>query len=168
MRNQNLVFAASLLVIAASLMLASPARFGSLEREAPRALDTLTVDVVPDFGGTLTFVDFDESGSLTPFEPFLVLGTIFEQDTNNRLGTFVCRGWFIPQQDDGDRNYMSQSFELDNIGTIQVIGHELGGVTGIEGFSQVIAGGTGVFKGISGETRRVPQAAGSFRVTFVY
>ena len=168
MRNQRLIFPASLLVIAASLMLASPESVVSLIRDTPRTLDTLVVDVVPDFENTLTFVDFDESGSISDFEPFVVLGTIFEPDTNNRLGTFVCRGWFIPLQDDGDRNYMSQSYEIDGMGTIQVMGHEVGGVTGIEGLSQVIVGGTGVFKGISGQTDRLQLAGRGFRLTFVY
>ena len=105
--------------------------------------EELTVHVVPDLA-TFSFVDVDSSGGPTAGDPFDVQGDIFEQGTSNRIGDFVCRGFFITQPD-GDFASVNQSFEIDGRGAIYVVGNEPGSVPGVSGFSRAIVGATGDF-----------------------
>lgn len=168
MRHQNLLFAASVLVIATGLILTSPTRVEPLTSDTSFAPDTLVVQVVPDLSRFI-YVDLDESGSPTPGEPFFVPGTIFDADTGEERtdARFLCRGWTIAVEDDGDARYVAQSFEFDGLGAIHVQGNEPGIVPGV-GQSRAIVGGTGVFAGISGEAPLEPLPGGGFIITFVY
>ncbi len=128
---------------------------------------TLTVHVVPDLS-TFSLVDADSSGGPTAGDPFDVQGDIFEQGTSNRIGDFVCRGFWIAQPD-GDFTSVNQSFEIDGRGAIYVVGNEPGSVPGVSGFSRAIVGATGDFKG-SGEAiiELMPTATNPFvfNITF--
>ena len=125
---------------------------------------TLTVDVVPDFN-TFSFVDLDSSTTATAGEPFIVQGDLFEEDTLNRIGDFICRGFFITlQPNDGDGTSVTQSYEIDGRGTIFVAGNEPGFVPGVSGIRRAIIGATGDFNG-SGEATIEPIPTG-FRITF--
>lgn len=127
----------------------------------------LTVDVVPDFS-TFSFVDLDGSLGPTAGEPFYVEGDVRERrddfGTGPRIGTFICRGFFIIPQDDGDITYVSQSFEIDGKGTIYVQGNEPGATAGMDGFRRAIVGATGWFPS-SGQAIVEPLPTGD-RVTF--
>lgn len=130
---------------------------------------TLTVDVVTDLS-TFSFVDLDSSGTPTPGEPFLIEGNIFEEGSRTgAIGHFLCRGFWIAVQGDGDFTFVSQSFEIDGRGTIHIQGNEPGGVPGVSGLSRAIIGATGDFKG-SGEANVEPLPIPSnpfiFRITF--
>ena len=124
----------------------------------------LTVDVIPD-GATFSFVDLDGSGDPTAGEPFLVEGDIFKKDGLVVIGHFLCRGFFIVPQGDGDSTFVHQSFEIDGKGTIHIEGNEPGAVHGVGDLSRAIVGATGKFKG-SGEAVIRPLAGGAFRATF--
>ena len=132
-----------------------------------RADGKLTVDVVPDFS-TFSFVDLDGSTGPTAGEPFVVEGDVRERrddfGTGPRIGTFICRGFFIIPQADGDITYVSQSFEIDGKGTIYVQGNEPGATAGKDGFRRAIVGATGRFPG-SGQAIVEPLPTGD-RVTF--
>ena len=129
----------------------------------------LTVDVVPILA-TFSFVDADGSGPIDPTagDPFVIEGDIFKEGTSQRIGDFVCRGFFISQPD-GDVTSVNQSFEIDGRGAIYVVGNEDGGVPGVSGLSRAIVGATGDFKG-SGEAVIEPMPTGAnpfiFRITF--
>ena len=128
---------------------------------------TLTVDVVPDLS-TFSFVDVDGSTDPTAGDPFVIEGDILKEGTSQRIGDFVCRGWFITQAD-GDVTSVNQSFEIDGRGAIYVVGNEDGAVSLVDGFSRAIVGATGDFKG-SGEAIIEPMPTGAnpfiFRITF--
>ncbi len=132
----------------------------------------LTVDVVTD-DPTFSFVDIDGSTDPTPGEPFIIEGDIFAEGTvfvSPPVGHFVCRGFFIAPQADGDVTIVHQSFEINGRGTIHIEGNEDGAVPGVVGFHRAIVGATGDFKG-SGEATVVPMpglggGAFSFRITF--
>ncbi|MEE9218816.1 MAG: hypothetical protein V3U98_07080, partial [Acidobacteriota bacterium] len=126
----------SLTIVVIALILISGAFFS----QQPSAQVNLrggmiTFDVVPNFD-TFRFVDLDESGTPTAGEPFDVEGTIFEEGAIDRgmlnteppVGTFLCRGFFIIPQDDGDFTFVHQSYEIDGLGTIHVEGNEPGAV----------------------------------------
>ena len=166
MREKRLILGAQLFFILASFFLYSQLSAKSF------AADSLTVKVTLDFS-TFSWVDIDGSGGPpapanfpTPGEPFLIQGDIFQKDTNNRIGTFLCRGFFITPQDDGDFSFVHQSFEIDGMGTIHVEGNEPGAVPGIEGFSRAVVGATGNFEDASPQAVVVPTDTG-FLITFM-
>ncbi len=163
MSEKRLIFGAQLFFILASFFLTA----------SGFTADSLTVEVVLDFS-TMSWVDIDGSGGPpapanfpTPGEPFLIQGDIFQKDTNNRIGTFLCRGFFITPQDDGDFSFVHQSFEIDGMGTIHVEGNEPGAVPGIEGFSRAVVGATGSFEGAAAQAAVVNTETG-FLITFIF
>ena len=125
--------------------------------------DTLTVHVVPDLS-TLSFVDLDLSGSPTAGEPFIIEGSVFAEDTTTLIGHYLCRGFFIAVQADGDFTFVHQSFEIHGRGTIEVEGNESPNVT-----VRAIDGATGDFEG-EGTLTAEPMPTASnpfiFRGTF--
>ncbi len=104
--------------------------------------DEFTVDVVPDTS-TLSFVDVDSSGGPTAGDPFVVEGDVREAGTTTVIGHYLCRGWFIAVQADGDFTYVHQSFEFPGIGTIHVEGNESSSLT-----VRAVDGATGDFEGV--------------------
>ncbi len=167
MSEKRLFFGAQLFFILAGFFLYSQLSAKSL------TADSLTLKVTLDFS-TMSWVDIDGSGGPpspanfpSPGEPFLIQGDVFQKDTNNRIGTFLCRGFFILQQDDLDFAFQQQSFEIDGMGTIYVEGNDPGGITGIEGFSRVVVGATGSFVGADPHAVVVPTDAG-FLITFTF
>ena len=87
--------------------------------------EELTVDVVPDLS-TFSFVDVDGDGAPSAGDPFLVEGDVREEGTETVIGHYLCRGYFIVLQADGDFTFVHQSFEFTGIGTIHVEGNESG------------------------------------------
>ncbi len=83
----------------------------------------LTVDVIPDLS-TFSFVDVGGDGDATPGDPFIIEGDVLEEDTKTVIGHYLCRGYFIVPQADGDFTFVHQSFEITGIGTIHVEGNE--------------------------------------------
>jgi hypothetical protein len=83
----------------------------------------LTVDVIPDLS-TFSFVDVGGDGDATPGDPFIVEGDVLEVGTETVIGHYLCRGYFIVPQADGDVTTVHQSFEIDGEGTIHVEGNE--------------------------------------------
>ena len=147
----SILLAASLLVIGILL---------SVQVYSQQRAKKLVVDVVPDLN-TFSFVDLDSSTTPTAGEPFIVEGEIFEEGIFEggpmiSLGTYLCRGFFIVVQADGDFTVVHQSFEIESRGTIHVEGNENGAVPGVIGFSRAIVGATGEFKG-SGEASIEPM-----------
>lgn len=158
MRKKSLLVPVTLSLLAFSVLLYAQGRQRGKK---------LTVDVVPNLA-TFSFVDLDSSGDESPGEPFDIQGDIFEEGTLNRIGDFVCRGFFITQPD-GDETSVNQSFEIDGRGAIYVVGNEPGAVFQVGGFSRAIVGATGDFKG-SGEAIIQPMPTPTnpfiFRITF--
>ncbi len=135
-----------------------------------------TVDVVPDLS-TFSFVDVDGSTDPTPGDPFVVEGDVREEGTPRVLGHYLCRGFFIVAQADGDFTYVHQSFEfarlagptvtpLPGIGTIHVQGNESIILT-----VRSVDGGTGDFEGVKSGVLMADPAeelgAFAFRATFL-
>ena len=127
--------------------------------------EELTVDVVPDFS-TFSFVDVDGSGDPTAGDPFIVEGDVREAGGKTVIGHYLCRGYFIVPQADGDFTYVHQSFEFPGIGTIHVEGNESSNLT-----VRAIDGATGDFEGVeSGVLISDPMpdlGTFAFRGTFV-
>ena len=96
----------------------------------------LTLDVKPD-GGTFTMVDDGNSGG-----PFFISGPIFAPGTVvDPIGKFLCWGYF---GEEGAVVVVSQEFDLDGRGKIQVQGVEDEG-------PRAVTGGTGDFRNVRGE-----------------
>lgn len=75
---------------------------------------------------------------------FYIEGDIFhpdDEDEESQLGTFRCWGWMT-----GTTNVVSQEFEIDGLGKLEVQGTETPRPAKL-----AIVGGTGHFKGVSGE-----------------
>ena len=107
-----------------SLSLVSLAALAALMAAASSMRDDkMTVDVVPDLS-TFSFVDADGSGDPTAGDPFIVEGDVREEGTKTVIGHYLCRGYFIVPQADGDFTTVHQSFEIDGVGTIHVEGNE--------------------------------------------
>ncbi len=85
--------------------------------------EELTVDVVPDLS-TFSFVDVDGDGAPSAGDPFIIEGDVREEGTKTVIGRYLCRGYFIVLQADGDFSFVAQSFEITGIGTIHVAGNE--------------------------------------------
>ena len=83
----------------------------------------LTVDVFPDLS-TFSFVDVGGDGDATPGDPFIIEGDVREKGTETVIGRYLCRGFFIVPQADGDVTTVHQSFEIAGEGTIHVEGNE--------------------------------------------
>ena len=83
----------------------------------------LTVDVIPDLS-TFSFVDVGGDGDPTPGDPFIIEGDVRETGTETVIGRYLCRGFFIVPQADGDVTTVHQSFEIAGEGTIHVEGNE--------------------------------------------
>ena len=88
----------------------------------------LTVDVIPDLS-TFSFIDIGGDGDPTAGDPFIVEGDVREVGTETVIGRYLCRGYFIVPQADGDITTVHQSFEIDGVGTIHVEGNESDGLT---------------------------------------
>lgn len=100
----------------------------------------LTVDVIPDLS-TFSLVDVDGSGDPTPGDAFIVEGDVLEEGTETVIGRYLCRGFFIVPQADGDITTVHQSFEIDGEGTIHVEGNETDVLT-----VRAIVGASGGFR----------------------
>ncbi len=108
--------------------------------------DEFTVDVVPDLS-TFSFVDVDSSGDPTAGDPFIVEGDVREAGGKTVIGHYLCRGYFIVPQADGDFTTVHQSFEIDGVGTIHVEGNEstnsiVRAIDGVSGDFELEEGGT--------------------------
>ena len=73
---------------------------------------------------------------------FYIPGEIFEAGTANKIGTFHCWGWDV--NCDGALAVVSQEYDLDGRGKIQVKGVEDDG-------PRAVTGGTGDFRNVRGE-----------------
>ncbi len=112
----------------------------------------LKLDVAPDLS-TFDAVREAEPGDATPTGPFYVAGSIYPPGTLDPdgavpegaapIGTFRCWGWLF----DGSAGLavVSQAFELDGAGEIQV--------QGVEDDRRAVTGGTGRFRNVRGEGR---------------
>lgn len=104
---------------------------------SPVYAGTLVLDVEADQGAfDAAFGDVDGGCA------FYIPGVIFEAGTTNSIGTFHCWGWDVTC--DGSSVVVSQEFNLDNRGKIQVQGVEDEG-------SRAVTGGTGEFRNVRGE-----------------
>lgn len=90
---------------------------------------------------------------------FYISGEIFEHDTATKIGTFHCWGWDV-LCDGLTTVVVSQEYDLDGRGKIQVQGVEDEGL-------RAITGGTGDFRNARGEMRGADLSAfPEFTVTF--
>ena len=103
----------------------------------------------PAYGGTLVLRVVADPGafSIAPGAPtggaFYIPGIVYEAGTLNQIGTFHCWGWDV----DGFGTsgvLVSQEYNLDGRGKIQVQGVEDGG-------PRAVTGGTGQFRNVRGE-----------------
>ena len=106
-----------------SLSIVSLVALAALMAVTVSSAPALTVDVVPDLS-TFSFVDVGGDGDPTPGDPFIVEGDVREKGTETVIGRYLCRGYFIVPQADGDFTTVHQSFEIDGVGTIHVEGNE--------------------------------------------
>ncbi len=111
------------MVIAFSIAVAASYTAVAHDEDDDEFDDEFTVDVVPDLA-TFSFVDVDSSGDPTAGDPFIVEGDVREAGGKTVIGHFLCRGYFIAVQADGDLTYVHQSFEFPGMGTIHVEGNE--------------------------------------------
>ena len=99
---------------------------------------TLVLDVAADVAAfDIAFGDVLGGGA------FYVPGVINKPGTNNRIGTFHCWGWDVTG-DGMSAVVVSQEFNLDGRGKIQVQGVEDEG-------PRAVTGGTGEFRNVRGE-----------------
>ena len=111
----------------------------------------LVLDVKPD-GGTFTMVDDGNSGG-----PFFISGLIFAPGTVvDPIGKFLCWGYF---GEEGAVAVVSQEFDLDGRGKIQVQGVEDEGL-------RAVTGGTGDFRNVRGEADVVMTGPLNFTSSF--
>ncbi len=115
--------------------------------------DELTVIVFPDLG-TFSLIDVDESGGFSAGDPFVIQGTLLNEDMTAEIGRYLCRGWFIadpisemPPFFDGEFTFVHQSFEIFDRGTIHVEGNEstnsiVRAIDGVSGDFELEEGGT--------------------------
>ena len=109
--------------------------FGST---SPAFAGTLVLDVEADTGA------FDAAfGDIGTGCAFYIPGEIFEAGTSNPIGTFHCWGWDVTC-DGSSAVVVSQEFDLDGRGKIQVQGVEDGG-------PRAVTGGTGDYRNVRGE-----------------
>ncbi len=124
-----------------SLIVVSLVALAALMAVASSPAPVLTVDVIPDLS-TFTFVDVDgDGGPPAPGDPFIVEGDVREVGTETVIGRYLCRGFFIVPQADGDVTTVHQSFEIDGEGTIHVEGNETDVLT-----VRAIVGASGGFR----------------------
>ena len=120
------------LVLAMVFGLASPAYGG-----------TLVLDVEADTDAfDAAFADASAFTTGTGCQ-FYIPGEIFEAGTTNSIGTFHCWGWDV-LCDGATTVVVSQEYDLDNRGKIQVQGIEDEG-------PRAVTGGTGEFRNVRGE-----------------
>jgi len=140
-----------------------------LNQRTNAQLAQIVCDIYPD-KNSFSFVDIDKSGGPTPGEPFFVGGLIFRRgetpEANTPDGRFLCRGYFIAPEQDGDVTFVHQSFELNNRGTIHIEGNEPGNVPGVDGARWAIVGGTGQFATAAGEAVIELLPSEGVRITF--
>lgn len=113
----------------------------------------LVLDVVPN-GGDFSMVPDPGDGNQGPF---YISGTIFAHGSNVAIGDFHCWGYFAQG---GAIAVVSQEFDLDGRGKIQLAGVEDGG-------PRAIVGGTGEFRNVRGEVTGVvldPFFTATFRL----
>lgn len=123
-----------------SLIAVSLVALAALMAVASSPAPVLTVDVIPDLS-TFTFVDVGGDGDATPGDPFIIEGDVREKGTETVIGRYLCRGFFIVPQADGDVTTVHQSFEIDGEGTIHVEGNETDVLT-----VRAIVGASGGFR----------------------
>ena len=113
----------------------------------------LILDVVPN-GGDFSMAPDPGDGSQGPF---YISGTIFAHGSDVAIGDFHCWGYFAQG---GAVAVVSQEFDLDGRGKIQLQGVEDGG-------PRAIVGGTGEFRNVRGEVTGVvldPFFTATFRL----
>ena len=115
--------------------------------------DELTVIVFPDLG-TFSLIDVDKSGGFSAGDPFVIQGTLLNENMTAEIGRYLCRGWFIadpisemPPFFDGEFTFVHQSFEIFDRGTIHVEGNEstnsiVRAIDGVSGDFELEEGGT--------------------------
>ncbi len=106
-----------------SLIVVSLVALAALMAVASSPAPALTVDVVPDLS-TFSFIDVGGDGDPTAGDPFSIEGDVREVGTETVIGRYLCRGYFIVPQADGDITTVHLSFEIDGEGTIHVEGNE--------------------------------------------
>ena len=123
-----------------SLIVVSLMALAALMAVAFSPAPVLTVDVIPDLS-TFSFVDVGGDGDATPGDPFIIEGDVRERGTETVIGRYLCRGFFIVPQADGDVTTVHQSFEIAGEGTIHVEGNETDVLT-----VRAIVGASGGFR----------------------
>lgn len=111
----------------------------------------LTIEVAPDLSTFDTVRDVAE-GDVVPTGPFYIQGPIFPEGTLDAegdpggatpIGTFRCWGWQFDGSEFPPVGVVSQTYEIDDRGEIQV--------QGLEDGSRAVTGGTGEFGNVRGE-----------------
>ena len=148
-----------------SLIVVSLVALAALMAVASSPAPVLTVDVIPDLS-TFSFIDVGGDGGPTAGDPFIVEGDILEVGTETVIGRYLCRGYFIVPQADGDVTTVHQSFEIDGEGTIHVEGNETDVLT-----VRAIVGASGGFR-VRNNAVLIADPMGdpallAFRATFV-
>ena len=148
-----------------SLIVVSLVALAALMAVASSPAPVLTVDVIPDLS-TFSFIDVGGDGAPTAGDPFIVEGDILEVGTETVIGRYLCRGYFIVPQADGDVTTVHQSFEIDGEGTIHVEGNETDVLT-----VRAIVGASGGFR-VRNNAVLIADPMGdpallAFRATFV-
>ena len=123
-----------------SLIAVSLVALAALMAVASSPAPVLNVDVIPDLS-TFSFIDVGGDGDPTAGDPFSIEGDVREVGTETVIGRYLCRGFFIVPQPDGDITTVHQSFEIDGVGTIHVEGNESDVLT-----LRAIVGASGNFK----------------------
>ena len=148
-----------------SLIVVSLVALAALMAVASSPAPVLTVDVIPDLS-TFSFIDVGGDGDPTAGDPFIVEGDVLEVGTETVIGRYLCRGYFIVPQEDGDVTTVHQSFEIDGEGTIHVEGNESDVLT-----VRAIVGASGGFRVIKNAVLIADPmgdpALLAFRATFV-
>ena len=111
----------------------------------------LTLDVIPDESTFVTVDDGDNGG------PFFISGLIYAPGTViDPIGEFLCWGYFSGQ---GAVAVVSQEFDIDGRGKIQVQGVEDAG-------PRAVTGGTGDFANLRGAANVVFTGPLNFTIRF--
>ena len=142
----------------------------TLTAETAKAHSWLTLDIAPDLG-TFDAIREPLEGDAFPLGPFYINGAIYPEggldedgtpvEGAQSIGTFRCWGWIYDGSAETGESAVQQSFELIDVGEIQVqAGKDLG--------NKAITGGAGAFRGRSGEMIRtdINKDNFTFRASF--